>query len=534
VDITASTGIRFEHLSNPELKYIVESMGGGVALLDYDGDGWLDIYFTNAPSVAMALEGKKARSALYHNNHDGTFTDVTDKAGVGYPCWAMGVAVGDYNNDGRPDLVVSCFGGVVLYRNNGDGTFTDATRASGLDKDTGWATGVAFGDYDGDGFVDLFVPHYVDFDLKDLPTFGSKITCRYHEVPVQCGPRGLKGSSDALYHNKGDGTFIEVAKQAGVEDAKRFYGLTAVWSDFANGGKLDLFVANDGEPNYLYKNNGDGTFKELGYESGVALSEDGAEHANMGVALGDYMHTGRMSVFVSHFSDEYAVLYRNDGGLNFSDVSHASGVAQPTVPFVGWGDAFVDLDNSGWLDLVLVNGHVYPQVDNARLGTMYKEPKLVFQNQRNGTFKDVSAQAGGALAVPQVSRGLAVGDLFNSGRLDIVVENLTGGPMILEAKSPPENHWVSFQLEGSTSNRLALNARVYVTTGSMRQMDEVRSGGSYLSQSDLRLHFGLGDAARINSVEVRWPNGATQTFKDVAADRFYRVKQGGVLTSSGR
>jgi len=534
VDITASTGIRFEHLSNPELKYIVESMGGGVALLDYDGDGWLDIYFTNAPSVAMALEGKKARSALYHNNHDGTFTDVTDKAGVGYPCWAMGVAVGDYNNDGRPDLVVSCFGGVVLYRNNGDGTFTDGTRASGLDKDTGWATGVAFGDYDGDGFVDLFVPHYVDLDLKDLPTFGSKITCRYHEVPVQCGPRGLKGAADALYHNKGDGTFIEVAKKAGVDDAGRLYGLTAVWSDFANAGKLDLFVANDGEPNYLYKNNGDGTFKEIGYESGVALSEDGAEHANMGVALGDYMHTGRMSVFISHFSDEYAVLYRNDGELNFSDVSHASGVAPPTIPFVGWGDAFVDLDNSGWLDLVLVNGHVYPQVDDARLGTMYKEPKLVFQNQRNGTFKDVSAQAGGALAVPQVSRGLAVGDLFNSGRLDFVVENLTGGPMILEAKSPPENHWVSFQLEGSPSNRLALNARVYVTTGSMRQMDEVRSGGSYLSQSDLRLHFGLGDAARINSVEVRWPNGATQTFKDVAADRFYRVKQGGVLTSSGR
>jgi hypothetical protein len=535
VDITASTGIRFEHLSSPEARYIVESMGGGVALLDYDGDGWLDIYFTNAPSVAMALEGKKARSALYHNNHDGTFTDVTDKAGVGYPCWAMGAAVGDYNNDGRPDLVVSCFGGVVLYRNNGDGTFTDVTKASGLDKDTGWATGVTFGDYDGDGFVDLFVPHYVDLDLKDLPTFGSKITCQYHEVPVQCGPRGLKGSPDALYHNNGDGTFTEVAKQAGVDDNKnRFFGLTALWSDFANDGKLDLFVANDGEPNYLYKNNGDGTFKEIGYESGIALSEDGAEHANMGVALGDYRHTGRMSVFVSHFSDEYAVLYRNDGELNFSDVSHVAGVARPTVPFVGWGDAFADLDNSGWLDLVLVNGHVYPQVDNARLGTRFKEPKLVFQNQRDGTFKDVSTQASEALAVPQVSRGLAVGDLFNRGRLDIVVENLTGGPMILESKSPPENHWVSFQLEGSPSNRLALNARVFVTTGSMRQMDEVRSGGSYLSQSDLRLHFGLGDAARIDSVEVRWPNGATQSFKDVAADRFYRLKQGGVLTSSGR
>jgi hypothetical protein len=533
VDITASTGIHFEHLSSPEQRYIVESMGGGVALLDYDGDGWLDIYFTNAPSVSMALEGKKARSALYRNNHDGTFTDVSEKAGVAYPCWAMGAAVGDYNNDGKPDLAVSCFGGVVLYRNNGDGTFTDVTKASGLDKDTGWATGVAFGDYDGDGFVDLFVPHYVDLDLKDLPTFGSKRTCQYHEVPVQCGPRGLKGYPDTLYHNNGDGTFTEVAKQAGVDDAKKFFGLTAVWSDFDNDGKLDLLVANDGEPNYLYKNNGDGTFKEVGYESGIAVSEDGVEQANMGVALGDYMHTGKMSVFVSHFSDEYAVLYRNDGAMNFSDVSHSAGVNRSTVPFVGWGDAFVDLDNSGWLDLVLVNGHVYPQVDNARLGTAYKEPKIVFQNQRNGTFKDVSAQAGAALAVPQVSRGLAVGDLFNRGRLDLVIENLTGGPMILEAKSPPQNHWVSFELEGSAGNQLALNARVFVTTGSMRQMDEVRSGGSYLSQSDLRLHFGLGAAAKIDSVEVQWPNGATQTFKDVAANQFYRLKQGGPLLGAG-
>ena len=534
VDITASTGVHFEHLSSPEQRYIVESMGGGVALIDYDGDGWLDIYFTNAPSVSMAIEGKKARSALYRNNHDGTFTDVSEKAGVAYPCWAMGAAVGDYNNDGKPDLVVSCFGGVVLYRNNGNGTFTDVTKASGLDKDTGWATGVAFGDYDGDGFVDLFVPHYVDLDLKDLPTFGSKRTCQYHEVPVQCGPRGLKGYPDTLYHNNGDGTFTEVAKQAGVDDPKRFFGLTAVWSDFDNDGKLDLLVANDGEPNYLYKNNGDGTFKEIGYESGIAVSEDGIEQANMGVAVGDYMHTGKMSVFVSHFSDEYAVLYRNEGAMNFSDVSHATGVTRATVPFVGWGDAFVDLDNSGWLDLVLVNGHVYPQVDNAKLGTAYKEPKLVFQNQRNGTFKNVTAQSGPALAIPQVSRGLAVGDLFNRGRLDLVVENLTGEPMILEAKSPVQNHWVSFELEGTSSNRLALNARVVITTGSIRQMDEVRSGGSYLSQSDLRLHFGLGPAARIDSVEVQWPNGKIQTFKDVAADQFYRLKQDGTLTPVGR
>ena len=270
----------------------------------------------------------------------------------------------------------------------------------------------------------------------------------------------------------------------------------------------------------MYHNEGDGRFKEMGFDAGVAVSEDGVEQANMGLALGDYMHTGRISVAVTHFSDEYATLYRNDAAMSFSDVSHAAGIARATVPFVGWGDAFVDLDNSGWLDLILVNGHVYPQVDDAKTGTAYKEPKLLFQNQQNGTFRDVSAEAGAALRVPQVSRGLAVGDLFNRGRLDIVVENLTGAPMILEARSQPTNHWVSFDLEGSPANRLALNARVFVTTKKFQQMGEVRSGGSYLSQNDLRLHFGLGDAARIDKVEVRWPNGGSQVFEDVAADRF--------------
>ena len=532
IDITSSTGIHFEHLASSDQKYIVESMSGGVALLDYDGDGWLDIYFTNAPNVAMALEGKKAKSALFHNNHDGTFTDVTDKAGVGYPCWAMGASVGDYNNDGRPDLIVSCFGGVVLYRNNGDGTFTDVTKVSGLDKDTGWATGVTFGDYDGDGNSDVFVPHYVDFDMHDLPLFGSRKTCEYHDIAVQCGPRGLKGYPDMLYHNNGDGTFSEVSKEAGVDDPKRVVGLSAVWSDFDGDGKLDLFVANDGEPNYLYHNEGGGRFKEVALDAGVAVSEDGVEQANMGVALGDYMNVGRLSIFLSHFSDEYATLYRNEGGMSFTDISHSAGIARSTVPFVGWGDAFVDLDNSGWLDLILVNGHVYPQVDNAKLGTAYREPKLVFQNQRDGTFKDVSAQTGGAVGTPQVSRGLAVGDLFNRGRLDIVVENLAGSPMILEAKSNPANHWVSFELEGSPNNRLALNARVRVSTGKVQQLGEVRSGGSYLSQSDLRLHFGLGSASRIDKVEVLWPNGGTQVFENIAADRFYRIKQGGTLTAT--
>jgi hypothetical protein len=529
-DITASTGIYFEHLSSPEQRYIVESMSGGVALFDYDGDGWLDIYFTNAPSVSMALAGKKAKGALYHNNHDGTFTDVTDKAGVGNPCWAMGAAVADVTNDGRPDLLISCFGGVVLYHNNGDGTFTDATAKSGLSKDSGWATGVAFGDYDGDGFPDLFVPHYVDLDLNDLPLFGSSKTCQYHEIAVQCGPRGLKGSPDSLYHNNGDGTFTEVAAQAGVDDPKRYFGLGAVWTDFDNDGKIDLFVANDGEPNYLYRNEGDGHFKEIGSDAGVAFSEDGIEQANMGLAVGDFENKGRMSIAISHFSDEYMALYRNDGDMNFTDVSHSAGVAHATETYVGWGDAFLDLNNSGWLDLVLVNGHVYPQVDNAKLGIHYREPKLVFLNAHNGTFHEATANVGEPLTIPQVGRGLAVGDLFNRGALDIVVENLTGGPQILSSKPNPSNHWISLELEGAPRNRLALNARVRVTANGQTQLGEVRSGGSYLSQNDLRLHFGLGTAKGIDTLEVLWPGGTTQVFHGVAGDCFYKLKQGGLLS----
>lgn len=536
-DITASTGIRFNHLSSPEAKYIVESMSGGVALLDFDGDGWLDIYFTNAPSVAMAQAGAlspgtktPARSALYLNNHDGTFTDVSEKAGVATPCWAMGAAVGDIDNDGWPDLAVSCFGGVVLYRNNHDGTFANVTKKAGLDVDQGWATGVVFGDYDGDGFVDLFVPHYVDLDLEHLPVFGSQKTCKYHEVDVQCGPRGLKGSPDTLYRNNGDGTFTEVSVAAGVNDPQRFFGMQGVWSDFDGDGKLDLFVANDGEPNFLYRNEGGGKFKEIGADAGVALSENGEEQANMGVAIGDYTRTGRQSVAITHFSEDYAVLYRNEGGMNFTDVAHGAQVAQSSLPYVGWGDAFLDTANRGLLDLVLVNGHVYPQVDNAQLGTSYKEPKLLFWNNGDGTFRDVSSEAGPALHVPQVSRGLAVGDLFNTGKLNVVIENLTGQPMVLQAESDPRNHWISFQLEGSPSNRLALNARVYIRTGKVQQMAEILSGGSYLSQNDLRLHFGLAESTHVDEVKVVWPDGKEQIVQNILADHFYHLKEGGALT----
>ena len=533
IDITASTGIHFDHLSTPEARYIVESMSGGVALIDYDRDGYPDIYFTNAQNVEMALAGKKAKSALYHNNHDGTFTDVTDKSGTGYPCWAMGAAVGDYNNDGWPDLLVTCFGGVVLYRNNGDGTFTDVTSQAGLGNDTAWATGASFGDYDGDGGLDLFVAHYVDFHLNDLPTFGSRKTCQYHNVAVQCGPRGLKGSQDNLYHNNGDGTFTDVSKQAGVDDAPRFFGLTAIWSDLNGDGHLDLFVANDGEPNYLYRNDGNGHFTDVAYQAGVAVNQDGNEQANMGIALGDYLHTGRFSIGITHFSEEYAALYRNDGELNFTDVSHASGIAQSTTSYVGWGDAFFDFDNDGWPDFFIVNGHVYPQVNVAGVGTKYREPKLLFLNNHNGSFRNISQEAGAAIQIPQISRGLAVGDLFNEGRLELIIENVEGGPMILRPEGGPQNHWISFTLQGRKSNRLALNARVRVTAGELIEEDEVHSGGSYLSQNDLRLHFGLGKHERIDKVEIFWPSGIKEVLSQLPSDRFFTVQESqGVVNSS--
>jgi hypothetical protein len=534
VDITQSTKIQFDHLSSPAKKYIVESMSGGVALIDYDRDGWPDIYFTNAPDIDMALAGHKARSALYHNNHDGTFTDVTDKAGVGNPCWAMGASIGDYDNDGWPDLLVTCFGGVTLFRNNHDGTFKNVTTQAGLGIDSGWATGAAFGDYDRDGWADLFVAHYVDLDLKDLPEFGSKPTCQYHGIAVQCGPRGLKGSPDALYHNNGNGTFTEVAKATGVDDPQRFFGLTAVWSDFNNDGHLDLFVANDGEPNYLYRNDGNGHFTDIALDAGVAVNLDGSEQANMGVALGDYEHKGLFSIAITHFSEEYAALYRNNGALNFTDVSYPSGIARATIPYVGWGDAFFDLDNDGWPDLIIVNGHVYPQVDTKDIGTKFREPKLLYLNQHDGTFRDISKLAGAAIQIPQVSRGLAVGDLFNDGHLDIVVENLEGGPMVLRTQGGPRNHWISFELQGAKGNLLALNARLRATAGDLVQEDEVRSGGSYLSQSDLRIHFGLAAHEKLDKLEIFWPSGRVETLTNVNADHFYLVKEGqGIVPTRG-
>jgi len=529
-DITEKAGIHFRHILAPEARYIPESMSGGVLLIDYDRDGWLDIYFTNAPTVEMAVKGEKARGALYHNNHDGTFTDVTDKAGVATPCFAMGGAVADYNNDGWPDMYITCLHGNVLYRNNGDGTFTDVTAKAGV-ADGRWSMGAAFGDYDSDGYVDLMVANYTEFDLAHPPVFGSGSTCKYMGVDVQCGPRGLKGAGDSLFHNNGDGTFTDVSKSAGVEDAPAYYGLATIWADFNNTGRPDIYVANDSTPNYLYRNEGKGKFSEIGLESGTALSEDGAEQASMGIAIGDYLHTGRPSLFVTDFSFDYAPLYRNDGNWTFEDVGYKSGVGLPSVLLVKWGDAFVDLDNDGWLDLIFVTGHVYPQAEALPSAHGFREPKQLHLNQKDGTFCDASDQAGPALVERRVSRGLAVGDLFNDGNMDVVVEDLVGSPMVLRNRGVPGRHWISFELAGTKSNRLAIGARIKIVAGGVTQTDEIHSGGSYLSQNDLRVHFGLGSATKVESVEIRWPSGTTETLKNLAADNFYALLEGKGIVS---
>jgi hypothetical protein len=524
-DVTANAGVTFSHTSSVDKRYIFDSMSGGVVIFDYDRDGWPDIYFTNAPSIEMALQGKTSLGALYHNNHDGTFTDVTKKAGLTKACLAMGGAVGDYDNDGWPDLYITCLGGNILYHNNGDGTFTDVTAKAGV-ADGRWSAGASFGDYDADGFVDLMVANYVDFHLDDLPRFGSTPYCEYRGVDVQCGPRGLKGAGDTLFHNNGDGTFTDVSKTAGVSDPHGYYGLGVIWTDFNNTGRPDIYITNDSTPKFLYRNLGNGKFDEIGFESGTALSDNGSEQASMGIAVGDYNHTGRPSLHITNFENENDDLYRNDGDWNFSEESFSSGLALAALPWVKWGTAFVDLDNDGWLDLITVTGHVYPQMDMLPSDPGYRQPKLLSLNQRDGTFCDASDQAGPTLKEKRVSRGLAVADLFNDGNMDIVINDLDGAPMILKNHGIPGRHWVSFELSGTKSNRLALNARIKITAGDMTQTDEIHSGGSYLSQNDLRVHFGLGSATKIDSVEIHWPSGAMDKIGSLAADQFYAIQEG--------
>lgn len=529
VDIVDSAGIKFSHNSAPEKKYIVESMSGGVALFDYDNDGWLDIYFTNALTVDTANDPKSARSALYHNNRDGTFTDVTEKSGLAYPGWAMGVVAADFDGDGYQDLYVTCLGPNHLYHNNGDGTFTDVTQKAGV-NDLRWSAGATFGDYDRDGHLDLFVSNYVDFKLSDLPEFGKGKFCEYRGLPVQCGPRGLPGAGDSLFHNNGDGTFTEVSVKAGVSDPDGRYGMGTTWTDVDGDGWPDLYVANDSGPNFLYHNNRNGTFTEIGFLAGVAVGEDGNEQGSMGIGIGDYLHSGLPGIVVTNFADEYDDLFRHDTPLAFSDVSFASGVAKVMGPFVGWGTAFFDYDNDGWSDILAVNGHVYPQVDHIDVGTHYAQRMLLFHNQRNGTFKELAAEVGNALMVPRVSRGAAFGDIDNDGDIDIIVENLDGKPTILRNDGGNRNNWITVKTVGNGPNRDAIGARVKVASGDLVQWDEVRTGGSYISSSDPRLHFGLEQRKKIDLIEVHWPDGQVEAVRDAPINNFLTVQQGKGIT----
>jgi len=524
-DVTKDTRITFSHVWSTDKKYILESMSGGVALFDFDNDGLLDVYLVNSPTVATAGDARSARSELWRNLGNGTFANVTEKAGVGYPGWGMGVVSADFDNDGWADLYVTCYGPNRLYRNNHDGTFSEVAEQAGV-ADPRWSTGAAFADYDGDGWLDLFVANYIDVRLDALPEFGKGKFCEFHGVPVQCGPRGLTGAGDSLYRNRGDGTFEDVSIKAGVADAAGRFGMGAVWSDLDGDGRPDLYVANDAGPNYLYKNNGDGTFRDVALQAGAALSEDGTEQGSMGIAIGDYDHSGGWSLLVTNFGDEYNALYKHIQAFQFADVSFASQTAKPSLPLVGWGTHFFDYDNDGWLDLFVVNGHVYPQVERAGLATSYAQPKLLFHNTHNGTFTDVTSTSGAALKQPAVSRGSAAGDLDNDGDLDIVINNLDGAPTVLRNDGGNRQNFLLVDLEGRTSNRGAVGATVSVRAGDLVQRAERRSGDSYLSHSDSRLHFGVGTRTAVDSIEVRWPNGTVQRFSEIPANTFVTIVEG--------
>jgi hypothetical protein len=500
-------------------------MSGGVALVDFDRDGLIDVYFVDSLTVDTARNPKAARSALYRNLGHGRFEDVTDKAGVGHPGWGMGVCTADVNGDGWDDLYVTTLGTNRLYRNNRDGTFTDITAEAGVGGG-GWSTGCGFADYDRDGDLDLFVSRYVRIDLDRLPEFGKDKTCQYRGIAVQCGPRGLPGESDLLFRNDGNGRFTEVGTPAGVSAPREYFGLGLAWFDFNDDGWPDLYVANDSTSNFLYVNQKDGTFKDVAFPAGVAVSQDGAEQGGMGVAVGDYDRRGRLSLFVSNFSEEYNALYRHEGDY-FTDVSFRSRTAPSSLPYVGWGTSFFDYDNDGLLDLIVVNGHVYPQLDKARLGASagYRQRKLLYHNRGDGTFEEVAARFGPVLTADRVSRGLAVGDLDNDGRLDVVINDLDGSPQVLHNQLANRGHWLIVTLRGRAPNTNAIGAIVTVRTGEVTQMSLVQSGTSYLSQDDMRRHFGLGTATRADTIEVRWPDGTTTVRSNVPANQVIEIRQ---------
>ena len=556
-DATAASGLaRFRHAAgDPHKPYLPETTGSGVAVLDFDNDGWLDLYFVNALSDAARKGRAPAESAaLFRSNRDGTFTDVTSRAGVANQRWGAGVCAGDFDNDGWTDLYVTNLGKNRLYHNNGDGTFRDVAEKAGVARGT-WSTGCAFGDFDRDGRLDLYVAGYVDFDWSTPPPAGESAAapappppaatardermgaafdathafCTFLGLRVACGPRGLKPAPDALFRNNGDGTFADVTARAGVAERHEGFGFSVAWVDVDDDGWLDVVVANDSRPNYVYRNRRDGTFEEIGLVSGLATSGDGREQAYMGMAVGDYDRDGRSDFFFTTFSGDTYTLQRGSGKADFTDATDAAGLGL-TLPFLGWGAAFLDYDNDGWLDLLAANGHVYPQIDRIPSGTSYRQRTLLLRNLRNGRFADVGGSLGPALAEARSSRGAAVADLSNDGDLDVVLNNLDGAPTLLRNRGARgAGHWLSLRLVGDPARatpRDAIGTIVFCEAGGARQKGEVASGRSYVSQSDTRVHFGLGGAAKVDRLEVLWPNGSRETVGIPAVDRFYTVVQG--------
>ena len=531
-DVTRQSGLASwsHHVGDDAKAYIVESLGSGVALLDYDRDGWMDIYLVNSLTyAAMAGKTPPPHAALFHNNHDGTFTDVTSRSGVANDRWGVGAIAGDFDNDGWPDIYVTNVGKNRLYHNNHDGTFTDVAEHAGVTLGS-WSTGATFGDFNGDGLLDLFVPGYTAYDFSDPPRVGSDAvvanTCQFHGVATFCGPRGLKGAPDHLFANNGDGTFTDVSTQAHVGDKPGYYGLVSLFVDLDDDGHPDLLVGNDSTPNYLYRNKGDGTFEDQSFESGYAVNGEGQETATMGIAVGDYSGSGRLAILNTDFSDDYKVLYRNEGKLNFTDVSSKAGIATPTMPFLSWGDAFLDYDRDGLEDIFIVSGHVYPQVDEHPWGTSLAERPLLFRNIDGKKFSQVEAVKGTGLALLLNARGAAFGDLFNEGRTDVVINNLEGPPTVLRNVLKNDNHWIEFALTGGDgSPRDAVGAKVFVTACGKRLRRDLLSGGSFASSNDPRLLFGLGTCSAVDKVEIVWPNGEHQHVEHPQIDAIVAISQ---------
>ncbi len=528
VDIAEKAGITMTNVFGglDTKKYIIETTGTGVAIFDYDNDGWPDIFFVNGTTLEVAKAGKGPTNHLYHNNHDGTFTDVTEKAGLADATgWGQGVCVGDYDNDGWEDLYVTYYGKNRLYHND-HGVFKEVADKAGVaGTGTKWGSGCAFVDYDRDGKLDLIVSNYVNFDLSTAPAPGDRPTCIWKGAPVMCGPRGLEGDTNILYHNRGDGTFEDVTTKAHIDKTNAHYCLSVSTLDYDNDGWPDIYVACDSTPSILYHNNHDGTFTDVAVIAGAAFNEDGRAQAGMGSTIADYNGDGWLDIFKTNFSDDTSTLYRNNADGTFSDVTTAAGLGLHTK-YLGWGAMFFDFDNDGWPDLLLVNGHVYPEVDKYHLGSNYQEPRILYRNNGNGSFTDVSEKAGPAITTQASSRGLAIGDLWNNGQLSAVISNMNAHNSLLANQVKYPNHWIAFKTIGATSNRDGIGGRITVRAGKRLLVDEVRSGSSYVSNNDMRVHFGLGAATKVDSVEVRWPSGLTERFDNFAIDKINEVKEG--------